>query len=86
MSDDDVYRIYVSLHSGFVSDEGVQIPARHLRFLRRLLRDETHRRTNAADTLFMWGYVIRGEELYIQPYRSLSDRHINSAHAFEPYL
>ena len=33
-----------------------------------------------------WDYVLRGENLYMQPYRPLADMHINSAHGYEPFL
>lgn len=87
LNDKNIYRIYVSVHSDFINEQGeVLLNARSLRFLRRLLRDETHRRTDVRETLRMWGYVLQGEELYIQPFRQYADVHINSTHAYEPYL
>ena len=62
------------------------ITARQLRLLRRLLRDRVRRNTGATETLRLWDYVLRGENLYMQPYRPLADMHINSAHGYEPFL
>ena len=44
------------------------------------------RNTGATETLRLWDYVLRGENLYMQPYRPLADMHINSAHGYEPFL
>lgn len=87
LSDKNIYRIYVSVHSDFVEESGErQLLSRQVRFLRRLLRDATHRHTDVTETLQMWNYVLQGEELYIQPFRKFADVHINSTHSYEPYL
>ena len=80
-------KIYISVHSDFVDQTGdILLGARDLRLCRRLLRDYYHRGTEAEETLQMWDYVLRGEDLYIRPFRQYADIHINSTHAYEPYL
>ncbi len=80
-------RLYVSVHTDFVSQTGEEIlSAREVRLMRRLLRDYTHRDTKVEETLALWDYVLRGEELYIRPYRNYADAHINSTHYYEPFL
>lgn len=82
-----ILRLYISVHSDYVDGEGrVLLAARELRLLRRLLRDRVRRNTGAEETLRLWDYVLRGENLYMQPYRPLADMHINSAHGYEPFL
>ena len=82
-----ILRLYISVHSDYVDGEGkVLLTARELRLLRRLLRDRVRRNTGATETLRLWDYVLRGENLYMQPYRPLADMHINSAHGYEPFL
>lgn len=81
----DCHRVYVSVHADYEGD-GRAVKGRDLRFMRRLIRDSWNRHTDAARTLQLWGYVLRGEVDYIQPFRSTADTHINSAHAYEPYL
>lgn len=82
-----ILRLYISVHSDYVDGEGrTLITARQLRLLRRLLRDRVRRNTGATETLRLWDYVLRGENLYMQPYRPLADMHINSAHGYEPFL
>lgn len=79
--------IYVSVHSDFVSADGkVLLPARQLRLTRRIIRDLASRNSTAANTLSMWDNVLKGERLYIQPYRPSADIHINTVHKFEPFL
>ncbi|HAG56439.1 MAG TPA: hypothetical protein DF364_06970 [Ruminococcaceae bacterium] len=79
--------IYVSVHSDFVSEDGkVLLEARQLRLTRRIIRDLTARNSTATNTLSMWDKVLKGERLYIQPYRPSADIHINTVHGFEPFL
>ena len=84
---DRVYRLYISPHSDFTDGEGrVLITARQLRLTRRMVRDYHSRGASAAITMKMWRYILKGEEEYIHPFRELADRHINTTHAYEPFL
>ncbi len=79
--------IYVSVHSDFVAQDGrVLLPARQLRLTRRIIRDLASRGSTAANTLSMWDKVLKGERLYIHPYRPTANIHINTVHGFEPFL
>lgn len=83
----DPVRLYISVHSDFIGEDGnVLLGARELRLTRRILRDIRHRASPVSRTLEMWGGVLRGEELYIRPWRSNADIHINTAHGYEPFL
>lgn len=80
-------RLYISPHSDFVDEEGrVVLGARELRLSRRILRDIRHRNAPVSRTLDLWGGVLRGEELYIRPYRDHAHIHINTTHGYEPFL
>ena len=82
-----IFRIYVSVHSDFVDGDGhILLKARSLRLLRRILRDQVHRNSDPVNTLKLWEYVVRGEEDYIKPFRCYADYHLNSAHAYEPFV
>lgn len=86
-ADEETLRVYVSVHSDFVGPTGeVLLEARQLRLARRIIRDRVRRESSAQDTLEMWDNVARGEELYIRPYRGQAHIHLDSTHAFEPYL
>lgn len=80
-------KIYISVHSNFVDQNGeMLLSARDLRLSRRLLRDYHYRGTPGQGTLEMWYYVLKGEDLYIRPFRTHADLHINSTHDYEPFL
>lgn len=86
-SNTQVTRIYVSTHTDFLNeDKTVLVKARNLRLIRRILRDICHRNSGVEETLNLWHYVLRGEQLYIKPFRNLADVHIDSTHAYEPFL
>ena len=80
-------KVYISVHSNFLCQNGQpSLTARDLRLCRRLLRDYLYRGTSGAGTLEMWGYVLKGEDLYIRPFRQHADLHIDSTHSYEPFL
>ncbi len=80
-------RVYVSVHSDFVlSDGSIKIAGRTLRLARRTIRDVFHRNTKPETTFKMWEYILRGEQLYIQPFRKDADFHIDTTHAYEPFI
>ncbi len=79
-------KIYISTHSEFYHGAERLLTARDLRLTRRILRDYSYRATSADETFQMWDYVLKGEDLYIRPYRQYADLHIDSTHAYEPYL
>ena len=54
--------------------------------MRRSLRDFYSRGHSISATLNMWEDVLRGEDLYIKPFKKYASYVINSAHKFEPFL
>lgn len=85
-NDRRLLRVYLSTHTNFCKQGKVCLPAKSLRLCRRMLRDIRHRHTEADETLSLWKYVRLGEERYIHPFRHTADCHINTAHAYEPFL
>lgn len=80
-------KIYISVHSEIVdAQDQLLLSARDLRLCRRILRDYHCRSTSCEGTLKMWKYVLMGEEHYIFPFREHADIHIDSIHAYEPFL
>lgn len=80
-------RVYVSVHTDFVHADGsIKLKGRTLRLARRTIRDKTHRNTDPETTFQMWDYILKGERLYIQPYRKDADFHIDTTHAYEPFI
>jgi uridine kinase len=77
------YKIYISALTLINIDDHNRIPTTDGRLLRRMIRDNAHRGTGAAETIAMWPSVRRGEERYIFPYQEEADRMFNSAHIYE---
>lgn len=76
-------RLYVSVRSTLLTDDGTEIFPHTVRLMRRLQRDILFRGRPAADTLAMMPSVQRGERLHISPYKSLADREIDSLLPYE---
>lgn len=84
LPEEAICRLFVSLSTNLVSDEGERIlSGRKIRFLRRLVRDSLYRGADAEHTLRLWRRVLAGEDMYLYPYRSLADRSFDTFHSFE---
>lgn len=83
LPDDKMVKIYISVKQGIKEGDDEVISAKQIRFLRRLVRDYKFRSSGPDRTFFMWPQVVRGEELYIAPYKRLSTVTINSIHIYE---
>ncbi|MCR4661746.1 MAG: nucleoside kinase [Clostridia bacterium] len=80
------YRVYVCVYSNFQIDGNTVIPAKLVRFMRRLIRDVQARGTSIEETLAMWNHVCEGEDKYIKPYRVLANYLLDTTHMYEPLL
>lgn len=79
------FRLYVCVNSGFVDEEHL-VSARQLRFTRRLVRDFLNRGASVQQTEEMWDNVLRGENIFIKPYKKDADIVINTTHPYEIFL
>ncbi len=79
-----ITKLYVSVQTGLAEGDKVVVTPREVRLARRLVRDSFYRAAPAARTLQLWGGVIRGEELYLQPFAQSVDGTIDTFHPFEP--
>jgi uridine kinase len=86
LDEDKFYRVYVHCNTHFLLDGKIEIGARDLRLLRRIIRDSRERNTNPLRTIDMWKDVCAGEEIYIRPFKPTANYFINSTHIFEPLL
>ena len=79
----EAFKLYVTASGSYwINDEQI-LTRQQLRLMRRVVRDFNFRGANAAYTLEMWPTVIRGERLYIDPYKTSADDWINSTLAYE---
>ncbi len=78
------FKLYIAARSN-VEDEDGTVLFKHswLRLCRRLVRDYKFRGSDAVATLKMWNNVVRGEKLYISPYKENADLMFDSSLAFE---
>lgn len=83
VSDERIYRIYVSALTQLNIDRHNRVPTTDTRLIRRIVRDATYRGYTAADTLEQWEMVRRGEKEFIFPYQEHADIMFNSALVFE---
>lgn len=80
------YKVYVCVYSNFQINGKTIIPAKLLRFMRRLIRDVQTRGTSIEKTIDTWNNVCAGEDIYIKPYRSQANYLFDTTHMYEPLL
>ena len=83
LPEESKFRVYISPLTQLNIDEHNPLPTTDGRILRRIVRDNRTRGTNARETLAMWASVRRGEEKNIFPYQESADVMFNSAHVYE---
>ncbi len=81
--DEQKFRIYVSCLTSISMDNLSRIATTDNRLLRRMIRDYTHRGSDARSTLSRWASVRRGEERHIFPYQENADVMFNSSLFYE---
>ena len=87
LSDENLYKIYVSVSSRvYDKNGGVLLSKRDLRFIRRMVRDYKFRSSAVENTFELWHSVTRGEDKYLFPFESRADVKINSFHPCEPCI
>lgn len=77
------FRLYVSALTTLNIDDHNWIPTSDNRLLRRIVRDNKYRGSNALSTISRWASVRRGEEKWIIPYQEYADATFNSSLIFE---
>lgn len=83
IADELKFKIYVSALTQLNIDSHNRIPTTDVRLLRRIVRDNQYRGTDAAKTIDMWPSVRRGEEKNIFPFQEEADVMFNSSHIYE---
>ena len=74
------FRLYISARSNVADEEGKMLfKGTWMRLMRRLVRDNNFRGTDAAGTLDMWANVRRGEKKYISPFKERADLKFDTA-------
>ena len=81
--DDKKFGIYVSALTSLNIDDHNRLPSTDIRLIRRIVRDNLYRGTNALGTLKMWPSVRNGEKKYIFPFQENADIMFNSSLKYE---
>ncbi len=76
-------KIYVSARSNFELDGKTVFKGTWTRLMRRVVRDNNFRGTNADFTLRIWAGIRNGEKKYISPFKNKADIIIDSTHPYE---
>lgn len=79
----EAFGLYVSVRSRIQAPSGALFNPRWVRFLRRVVRDEKFRGASAETTVKLWVNVIRGEELYILPFKHRANVAIDTLLPYE---
>lgn len=82
-SHEGIVKMYVSVKDGINYNGKELFSKKDLRFLRRLVRDNSFRKANAEFTFEIWDSVCRGERKNINPYKNEADYLLNSTHPYE---
>lgn len=77
------FKIYISALTSIMMDDLNRIPTTDNRLIRRIVRDNETRGSDAASTLKRWASVRAGEEKYIFPYQENADVMYNSSLFYE---
>ena len=77
------YRIYISAFTSIMMDDMNRIPTTDNRLIRRIVRDNETRGSDAVSTLRRWASVRAGEDKYIFPYQENADVMFNSSLFYE---
>ena len=83
VSNDRIFRIYISALTQLNLDRQNRISTTDTRLIRRIVRDARERGYSASQTIGQWESVRRGEKRNIFPYQNNADEMFNSALVYE---
>ena len=80
----EAFKLYISARSVVEDDNGeVIFKGTWMRLMRRVVRDNLYRGTDAAETLQRWASVRRGEKLYISPFKDKANFQFDTSLPYE---
>ena len=80
---EDAFKLYISARSDTYLDDKLVFKGTWTRLVRRTIRDDLFRGSDATTTLGMWGNVRRGEKQYISPFKDTADLQLDTAIPYE---
>lgn len=80
----NIFKIYISVNRSVEDENGVQLlSSRQIRLIRRVLRDDRFRGSNATETLHRWNNVIDGERKYLYCFKDTANVQLVTFHPYE---
>lgn len=79
-------RIYASVRTRVVDNDGDKLHPCKIRLMRRIMRDNLYRKRSPEQTIKMFPHVQYGENKNILPYKSRADVNIDTFLPYEPAL
>ncbi len=80
----EAFKLYISARSDVEFEGKVVFKRTWFRLMRRMVRDNNFRGTDATETMKMWANVRRGEKNYISPFKDKADLQFDTSFAYEP--
>ncbi|MCL2227363.1 MAG: nucleoside kinase [Oscillospiraceae bacterium] len=77
------FKLYISARSDIECGGAIWFKRTWTRLLRRIVRDELFRGTDASETLKMWANVRHGEKKFISPFKHKADLLFDSSMPYE---
>lgn len=81
---DRIFRLYVGLRNEYYRNGKRVVNTRDLRIIRRMVRDYYFRGYRVEDTLRVWDDMMAGEEIWIKPFKSISNMLMDTSFPYEP--
>lgn len=79
----DTTKVYVSVRTRLVNDDGSVLHPRRIRLMRRLVRDSKFRGRRYGDVFNYFDSVSVGEDRHIMPFKPLAQFDIDTFHGYE---
>ena len=79
-----VFRLYVGMRTEYYRAGARVVNTRDLRIIRRMVRDYYFRGYQVEDTLRVWDDLKAGEEIWIKPFKEISNLLLDTSFSYEP--
>ena len=78
-----VLKVYACVNSDFKIGKDIVINSRKIRLIRRMIRDLQTRGESAEGTVMYWDMVCKGEDKYVEPFKTQANFMIDTTHVYE---
>ncbi len=83
---DKLFKIYIGLREEYYQDGERVYPTRDIRITRRFVRDRQFRNYPVEATFKNWKNILRGEDLYIKPFKDHASIILDTSFTYEPSM